>query len=152
MAVHESGQDGFCLRRLHIRSLLVAILLAFSIPVLGCTHESASPDPARWSGPEVEQLAARLSRERLDGSETELIARLRRGSRSFGPKGEFLHCLGGSCSVNHLYHLNEICWLSTLVYWEGDRSSGYLDSAEVRCGNRVLARVDAERRPAATPR
>jgi len=123
VAVHESGQDGLCLRRLHLRSPLVAILLAFSIPVLGCTRERASPGWAGWSGPEVEQLAARLSRERPGDSEPELIARLRRGSRSFGPKGEILHCLGDSCSLNHLYHLNEDCWLSTLVHWEGDRRS-----------------------------
>jgi hypothetical protein len=152
VAVHESGRHGSCLRRLHFRSPLVAILLAFAIPGLGCTRESASPGWAGWSGPEVEQLAARLSRERPGDSEPELIARLRRGSRSFGPKGEFLHCLGDSCSVNHFYHLNEDCWLLTLVHSDGDRSSEHLESAEVRCGNRVLAKVDAERRPAAAPR
>jgi len=37
--------------------------------------------------------------------------------------------------------------------WRGDdRSSEHLESAEVRCDNRVLARAGAERRPAATPR
>src|SRR6202040_1085454 len=63
---------------------------------------------------------------------------------------------GRSCTASATAVRSTTCTTSTKIAgyrpWctgreIGDRSSEHLESAEVRCDNRVLARADAERRP-----
>jgi hypothetical protein len=119
-----------------------------SLLVIACTPQSAAPRPARWNRREVEELAARLGKERLGNTQEEFVARLRHGSpRPFGPALKYLHCLGSSCSESRTYMLNSTCWLATVVNWEGAQSARRLEAAEVRCGRRTLAYAEAARHP-----